>query len=61
VPAYTYIGDGSSNPSNVPAGDISAADWEAFDEIQQASVVAHSDPSPTASAQQLYEESGTPG
>lgn len=38
---YTYLGDGSSAPSNIPPRDLTDEDWEGFTEDQQASVLAH--------------------
>jgi hypothetical protein len=52
---YVYLGDGSSNPSNVPARDLTDEDWEAFDPLQKESVIRHSDPDLTAAAAHLYE------
>jgi hypothetical protein len=58
MPAFTYLGDGSTNPSNVPARDITEEEWDAFDDAQKESVVRHSASAPegVADALQLYEE-----
>jgi hypothetical protein len=58
MPAYRYLGDGSTNPSNVPARDITIEEWDAFDLEQRESVVRHSPTAPegVAEATHLYEE-----
>lgn len=37
---YVYLGDGSANPSNVPARDLTQEDWDAFDQEQKDAVLA---------------------